>query len=266
MKFILGKKINMTQLWIGDKVVPVTAIKAGPCAISQVKTKEKDGYLALQLAFGTRKEKNIKKPQLGHFKNSGAKPAHVREFVLKDVENYKIGDIVSANTFVAGDIVRVTGTSKGRGFQGVVKRHGFAGADRTHGNKDQERMPGSIGNKGPAHVFKGKRMPGRMGGARITTTNLEIVEVDEKENIIYIKGAIPGSTNSLVLIKAPGELKVNTMKEEIKEEKVVETKEDVKPELKEEKVQEAKAEELKPEVKEEKVEEAKAEDKKEEKK
>lgn len=255
MKFILGKKVNMTQLWLGDKVCAVTAVKAGPCVVSQIKTKEKDGYSALQLAFGERKEKNIKKPQLGHFKNSGTKPAHVREFTSNQVEGIKIGDVITADTFVAGDIVKVTGTSKGRGFQGVVKRHGFHGFRATHGNKDQERMPGAIGPKGPAHVFKGTKMGGRMGDDRVTVTNLEIIKVDEKENIIFVKGAIPGAINGLILIKGAGDLKVNSQKlEEVKVEEVV--AEEVKTE--EVKVEDTKVEEVKTEDKiEEKVEEKK---------
>ncbi len=209
MKFISGKKLSMTQIWSGDKVLAVTPVLAGPCTITQVKTKAKDGYEALQLAYGVRKEKNIKKPQLGHFKAAGVKPAHVKEFRTDQAADFKVGDIVSVGTFKVGDKLDVTGISKGRGFQGVVKRHGFHGFRKTHGNKDQERMPGSIGPKGPAHVFKGTRMGGRMGGVQVTVTNLEVAAVDEKNNIIFIQGAVPGSINGFITVRAQGDLQVN---------------------------------------------------------
>ena len=240
MKFISGKKLQMTQIWVGDKVLGVTAVNAGPCVITQIKNTKRDGYEALQLAYGTRKEKNINKPQLGQFKETGVKPSHVREFRLKEATDVKIGDTVTVGTFEVGDSVNVMGTSKGKGFAGVVKRHHFHGFRKTHGNKDQERMPGSIGPKGPAHVFKGTRMGGRMGGERVTTTNLEIVQIDEENNILYIKGAVPGAINGFVTITGNGDLKVNLKKEvkaeEIVEEKVAETPavEEVKEEIKEE--------------------------------
>ena len=230
MKFISGKKLNMTQIWKDGRVIAVTPIAAGPCIVSQVKTKSKDGYEALQLAYGNRKLKNIKKPQQGHFKISGVKPSYVREFRLEKAADFKIGDIISVGTFTSGDIVNITGTSKGRGFQGVVKRHGFAGFRKTHGNKDQLRRSGSVGATGPAHVFKGTRMPGRMGSSRVTITNLEVVEVDEDKNLLLIKGAIPGYVNGYVMVQGPGKLEVNLIKKENKEnkEKEKENKESVK--------------------------------------
>jgi len=209
MKFISGKKMSMTQIWLGEEVVPVTPVQAGPCVITQVKTAAKDGYAAVQLAYGQRKAKNIKKPQTGHYKATGVQPSHVREFRIDKTADLKAGDIVTAGTFAVGDIVAVTGTSKGKGFQGVVKRHHFHGHPHTHGHKDQERMSGSIGAKGPAHVFKGTRMGGRMGGERVTTTNLEIKAVDAVNNILYVKGAIPGSVNGFLMIQGEGELQVN---------------------------------------------------------
>ncbi|MFA5184356.1 MAG: 50S ribosomal protein L3 [Patescibacteria group bacterium] len=210
MKFISGKKLSMTQIWSGDKVVAVTPVLAGPCTITQVKDKAKDGYTAVQLSYGERKLKNINKPQQGHFKKAGiAAAAYVREFLTPEAANFKIGDTVSAATFQVGDVVAVTGTSKGRGFQGVVKRHHFHGFRATHGNKDQERMPGSIGPKGPAHVFKGTRMGGRMGGDKVTVANLKIAAVDAEKNILFIAGAIPGAINSFVMIKGAGDLLVN---------------------------------------------------------
>ncbi len=199
----------MSQIWLEDRVVAVTPIQAGPCVVTQVKNDKTDGYSALQLAYGERRAKNIKKPQRGHFKATGVKPAFVREFRLDNTSGLQAGDVVSVGTFNPGDIVSVTGTSKGKGFQGVVKRHHFAGGRKTHGNKDQERMPGSVGPKGPAHIFKGTRMAGRMGGERVTVTNLEVVSVDEANNIIYIKGAVPGAINGYLLVKGQGELKVN---------------------------------------------------------
>lgn len=209
MKFISGKKMSMTQIWSGDEVLAVTPVSAGPCTVTQVKSKSKDGYDALQLAYGIRKEKNINKPQLGHFKAAGVKPTHVKEFRTEKATDFKVGDVVSVGAFSVGDIVDVTGVSKGRGFQGVVKRHGFHGFRKTHGNKDQERMPGSIGPKGPAHVFKGTRMGGRMGGVQVTVTNLEIASIDEEKNIIFIKGAVPGAINGFLTLKAQGDLQVN---------------------------------------------------------
>lgn len=250
MKFISGKKLSMTQIWSGDAVMAVTPVLAGPCTVTQVKSKAKDGYEALQLAYGERKEKNINKPQLGHYKKTGVKPAHVREFRMDNAADFKAGDVVTVETFAVGDKINVTGVSKGKGFQGVVKRHGFHGFRKTHGNKDQERMPGSIGPKGPAHVFKGTRMGGRMGGDKVTTTNLEVAAIDAEKNIIFVKGAVPGAINGFVTIKGDGELKVNLQKaaveapaEELKEEvPAEEAKEEIKAE---EAKEEVKAEEAK---------------------
>jgi large subunit ribosomal protein L3 len=161
MKFILGKKIDMTQVWRGDEVVPVTRIQAGPCVVVQIKNKSKDKYSAIQLSYGARKEKNVNKAQKGHIKKAGidASPRYMREFRLdKNGANediaINVGDAVDVSTFTPGDIVKVTGTSKGKGFQGVVKKYGFSGSKKTHGNKDQERMPGSNGATGPAMSLK----------------------------------------------------------------------------------------------------------------
>jgi len=217
MKFILGTKLSMTQVWNDDKVVAVTPVLATPCVVAQVKTKTRDGYEAVQLACGSRKAKNIKKPQLGHVKNLDIKPAHLREFRVEDTAAFKVGDTVSVETFSAGDSINVIGVSKGKGFQGVVKRHHFAGFRKTHGNKDQERMGGSVGPKGPAHIFKGTRMGGRMGGDRVTTTNLEVISVDSENNIIFVKGAVPGAINGLVTIIGKGDIKLNLRKEAAKE-------------------------------------------------
>jgi large subunit ribosomal protein L3 len=204
MKFILGKKLEMTQIWRGDNVLAVTRVQSGPCRVVQVKDIDKDGYKAVQLGFGERKIKNIKKPQIGHLKDLG-NIRYLREFRISD-ECLKKGDTINASVFAAGDKIDVISTSKGKGFQGVVKRHGFHGHSATHGTKDQERSSGSVGPKGPAHVFKGTRMGGHMGDARTTIKNLEIVQVDLENNILYIKGAVPGARNGLVMIKGAGEM------------------------------------------------------------
>lgn len=217
MKFIIGKKIEMTQVWQGDKVVAVTRVQAGPCTVTQVKNIENDGYKAVQLGFGTRKEKNIAKPQKGHMKGLGAFMS-MKEFRV-EASDAKVGDKIGVETFAVGDGIQVTGVSKGKGFQGVVKRHGFKGSKKTHGNKDQLRMPGSAGATGPAHVFKGMRMGGRMGGDQVTVKNLEIIEIDTENNILSIKGAVPGARNGLVLISGEGELKISQSSNEVKEEK-----------------------------------------------
>lgn len=252
--------MSMTQIWNDDRVLAVTPIQAGPCQVTQVKDKAKDGYQALQVAYGNRKEKNINKPQRGHVKALGLKPMHLREFRTEEAANFKAGDVISVATFAVGDKVKVTGTSKGKGFQGVVKRHGFGGFRATHGNKDQERMPGSIGPKGPAHVFKGTRMAGRMGGDRVTVSNLEIVKVDEENNLILVKGAVPGAINSLVMLQSEGELKVNqqAVAPVVEEAPVEEVKVEEAPVVEEAPAEEVKAEEAKTE--ETKTEETKTEE------
>lgn len=220
----------MTQVWQGEKVIAVTKVQAGPCPVVQVKAvKSKDGYSAVQLGFDERKEKNIKKPQAGHLKKAGIKPKdkknlrYLREF-RDEVKDLKVGDVVDVSTFAVGDTVKATGTSKGKGFQGGVRRHGWHGHNETHGTKDQVRTSGSIGAGGPQHVFKGLRMPGRMGNARATISNLKIVQIDQKNNILYISGAVPGARNGLVLIYGDGELKTA--------QPIAEKAEEVKPEVK----------------------------------
>ena len=201
MKFLLGKKIGMTQSFKGDNIVPLTLIESGPNFIIQVKTKEKDGYAAVQLGFGARKEKNIKKPQRGHLKGLG-NFRWLREFRIDSlVSELKRGDEVKLTDFKSGDKVTIMAISKGKGFQGVVKRHGFHGGPKSHGQKDRHRAPGSIGASWPQHVIKGTRMAGRMGGDKITVKNLEVIEVDKENNLIAIKGAVPGRRGTLVMIK-----------------------------------------------------------------
>lgn len=179
--------------------VTVTVVQAGPCVVTQVKNKEKDGYQAVQLGFGQAKEKNMDKPKIGHLKNLD-KVRHLREFVMSEEIKVKKGDKLDVSQFKAGDIVKVTGMPKGRGNQGVVKRHGFHGHASTHGTKDQLRTPGSIATKRIGPVSKGKRMAGRMGGDQVSVRNLEIVEIDVAKNLLFIKGAVPGARNSLLMI------------------------------------------------------------------
>ena len=205
MKFILGEKLDMTQVWQADRKIAVTRVKVGPCVVTQVKTKAVDGYEAVQLGFGDKKAKNIRKPQLGHLKDLG-NFRYLREFRLEEPTTLKTGDQIDVSTFTAGDEVQAVGVTKGRGFQGVVKRHGFHGQDKTHGNKDQLRMPGSIGACGPAHVFKGMRMPGRMGNDQQTLPHLQVVEVRPEEGVLYISAGLPGARHSLILLSGAGEL------------------------------------------------------------
>ena len=196
MKFILGKKIGMTQIWKENKVIPVTLIEAGPCFVTQIKTKEKDGYQAVQLGFEKiEKEKKIKKSQ----KNKPYR--YLREFRLDNVEEFKVGDVIDVSRFEPGEKVKVSGISKGKGFQGVVKRWGFSGRNATHGVKHEERKPGSIGSAFPQRVIKGKKMPGRMGNERVTIKNLEIVDIDKEKNLLVIKGGIPGKRGGLLEIQ-----------------------------------------------------------------
>lgn len=241
----------MTQIWDNDKVVAVTPVLAGPCVITQVKSQKTDKYSALQLAYGERKAKNLNKPQRVKFAKANVSPMHVREFRLDQDIEAKAGDQITVESFAAGDVIDVAGTSKGKGFQGVVKRHGFKGGRKSHGNKDQLRMPGSIGAKGPAHVFKGMKMGGRMGNARVTVQNLSIASVDVENNIIYIKGAVPGPTEGLLYIKGKGELVIKEVKavEEKKEETKVEEVKTEEPKVEEVKVEEVKVEEVKVEEK-----------------
>ena len=204
MKCIVGRKLNMEQLFLEDgTVVPVTVVIATPCIVTQVKTVEKDGYIAIQVASG--KKKRVNKPLTGHLKKTGKDnltPVIIMEFRCDDTENIQIGDEIPVTVFEKGDAIDVVGTTKGRGFQGVVKRHGFHGSPKTHGHKDQLRMPGSIGATDAQHVFKGMRMGGRMGHDRKTIKNLEIVGINSEENLLYIKGAVPGARGSFVYVRA----------------------------------------------------------------
>jgi len=203
MPGLIGRKIGMTSVFSADgKNTPCTVIEAGPCVVTQVKTVEKDGYAALQLGFGEAKESRTSQPMMGNFKKAGTTPKkHLAEF--KFDEEHNLGDIISADVFADGDYVDVVGTSKGKGFQGVVKRHGFGGVGQaTHGQDDRLRKPGSIGACSyPAKVFKGMRMGGHMGNERVTTQNLRVLKVIPEQNLIIVKGSVPGYNGSTVLIK-----------------------------------------------------------------
>ena len=201
---IIGRKIGMTQVFEDSgKAVPVTVIQAGPCPIVQLKTQEKDGYQAVQLGFGEQKESRTNSPKRGHFAKAGVDPAFVlREFRVQSLEDVSVGNIVDASVFSEGELVDVTGTSKGRGFTGVVKRWKFAGGKKTHGGEQDLRRPGSIGASAtPSRVFKGKRMAGRYGAKRHTIQNLPIIQADPERNLLVVKGAVPGPPNGLLLIR-----------------------------------------------------------------
>ncbi len=204
MPGLLGKKIGMTSVFSADgKNVPCTVIEVGPCVVTQVKTVDNDGYDALQLGFQEQKEKHLTKPEIGHFKKAGVTPKrHLAEFKGFDGE-YKLGDTISVELFSENDFVDVVGTSKGKGFQGVVKRHGFGGVGQsTHGQHNRLRAPGSVGACSyPAKVFKGMRMAGQMGNERVTVQNLQVLKVIADHNLLMIKGSIPGCKGSIVLIE-----------------------------------------------------------------
>ena len=217
MKFILGKKLGMSQIYgENGNVIPVTVIEAEPNTVVQVRTKDKDKYEAVQIGYGTRKEKNIKKPLKGHFKNLG-NFAMLREFRLdskgknsrgQEQEQISpdlvVGYKIDVSTFSVGDNVRVTGFTKGKGFQGVVKRHGFSGMPASHGHHSVMRHGGSIGQRFPQHTLKGMRMPGRMGHVQFTVRGLKVVIVDQENNLLAIKGAIPGNRGGVIAIQSQG--------------------------------------------------------------
>lgn len=198
MTFILGKKLKMSQIWKDDKIIPVTLVKAGPITVTQIRTTEKDKYEAVQVGFDASK-KRLNKPQAGHLKELG-KFRHLKEFRVLNPE-IKVGDVLDVSQFSEGQKVKVSGLNKGRGFQGVVKRHGFHGGPKTHGQKDRLRAPGSIGATAPQRVLKGKKMAGRMGQERVTIKNLEIAGIDKENNLLMLKGAVPGGKGTLLEIR-----------------------------------------------------------------
>jgi large subunit ribosomal protein L3 len=201
---LLGTKLGMTQLWDdNNKVVPVTVIDASTNVVTQVRSADKDGYTAVQLGFGEIKSSKVTKPMAGHFDRAGVTPRkHVLEIRTSDAETYSLGQEIGADTFAAGDTIDVTGTSKGKGFAGVMKRHGFHGVSASHGSHRNHRKPGSIGGCAtPGRVFKGMRMAGRMGNETITTQNLTIHSVDAEKGLILVRGAVPGPRGTLVMLR-----------------------------------------------------------------
>ncbi len=204
-KGILGRKLGMTQVFDASaRAIPVTAIEAGPCKVAEVRTPERDGYSAIQLAFGEVKDEKLNKPELGHLKRNGiGGHSHLVELRIADTSPFALGQEVKADIFEAGERADVVGTSKGKGFAGVMKRHGFHGGPGSHGTERKHRTPGSIGaGTTPHHVLKGRKMPGRMGHDRVTVLNLEVVRVDAERNLILVRGAVPGPVGGLVLVRS----------------------------------------------------------------
>jgi large subunit ribosomal protein L3 len=203
LRGFLGKKVGMSQVFGEDgRVVPVTMIQAGPCSVTQIKTNENDGYQAVQLGFDPVKKLN--KPEAGHLKDNPL-ARHLREVKADDISEFNLGQQIKVDIFEPGELVDVIGKSKGRGFAGVMKRHGFAGGPRTHGQSDRARAPGSIGGgTTPGKVYKGMKMAGHMGNARITVKNLEVIQVDPERNLLLLKGGVPGAPNGLLVIRRTG--------------------------------------------------------------
>jgi large subunit ribosomal protein L3 len=274
---IIGKKLGMTRVFSQEgNIVAVTVVEAGPCPIVQKKTKENDGYTALQVGFLKKKPTRVNRPLMGHFKKCGVGAFYVlKELRVEEVDSFELGQEIAVDMFQPGDLVDVTGTSKGKGFSGVMKRHGFRGAPGSHGTHEYFRHGGSIGSAAdPSRTFKGKKMPGHFGNRKVTVQNIEVVEVRPEQNLIFLKGAIPGWRNGIVVIKQATKgivppRPIPPREEEVKLKAKVEVKEEVKAGAEEEVKEEVKAEaeakeELKAEVKEEAEEEPKEEGKKEE--
>jgi large subunit ribosomal protein L3 len=204
VKGILGAKLGMTQVWDNNKVVPVTVVQAGPCVVTQVRTDEKDGYAAVQLAYGAIDPRKVNKPESGQFAKAGVSPRrHVVELRTTDANAYELGQEVTVEAFEVGSPIDVTGKTKGKGYAGVMKRHGFHGLKSSHGVERKHRSPGSIGACAtPGRVFRGTRMAGRMGSKRFTVQNLTIQAVDLENNIILVRGAVPGPKGALILVRS----------------------------------------------------------------
>jgi len=202
-KGLLGKKLGMTSLFTSEGVlVPITVIQTGPCIITQIKTREKDGYDAIQVGFGPKKDAKVNRPQKGHFQKSGGVGfTHLREFPVDDPKGYTLGQEVGPDLFQVGERVNVSGNTKGRGFAGTIKRHGFHRGPKTHGSHN-ERPPGSIGSSAyPSRVFKGKKLPGRYGNERRTIQNLEVIDIRVDDHLLFLKGAVPGPTSSVLEVR-----------------------------------------------------------------
>ncbi|MEU8073190.1 MULTISPECIES: 50S ribosomal protein L3 [unclassified Micromonospora] len=210
VKGILGAKLGMTQVWDNNKVVPVTVVQAGPCVVSQVRSADKDGYSAVQLAYGVIDPRKVKKPLAGHYAKADVAPRrHIVELRTSDAADYAPGHEVTVEEFPAGVVIDVTGKTKGKGYAGPMKRHGFHGLRASHGVERKHRSPGSIGACAtPGRVFKGTRMAGRMGGVRYTVQNLTVQAVDTENNLLLVRGAIPGPKGALVLVRTAAKAKV----------------------------------------------------------
>jgi large subunit ribosomal protein L3 len=204
VKGILGAKLGMTQVWDNNRVVPVTVVQAGPCVVTQVRTADRDGYSAVQLAYGQIDPRKVNKPVAGHYSKADVAPRrHIVELRTTDASEYALGAEVTADTFAAGQTIDVTGKTKGKGYAGPMKRHGFHGLRASHGVERKHRSPGSIGGCAtPGRVFRGMKMAGRMGGVRYTVQNLTIQAIDPENNLILVKGAIPGPKGALVLLRS----------------------------------------------------------------
>jgi large subunit ribosomal protein L3 len=204
VKGILGAKLGMTQVWDNNRVVPVTVVQAGPCVVTQVRTADKDGYSAIQLAYGAIDPRKVNKPRSGHFAAATVAPRrHIVELRTTDASEYELGSEVTVEAFTTGQPIDVTGRTKGKGFAGVIKRHGFSGLGAGHGVERKHRSPGSIGACAtPGRVFKGVRMAGRMGSARFTVQNLTVQAIDAENNLLLVRGAIPGPAGALVLVRS----------------------------------------------------------------
>ena len=204
-KGILGRKLGMTQVFDdANRVIPVSVIEAGPCRVVQLRTPERDGYSAVQIAFGAAKEQRLTKPELGHLKKNGAAPSkHLAELRVDDLSPYAVGQVIGADVFAAGERVDVTGISKGKGFTGAMQRHNFKGQGASHGNHKKHRSPGAIGACAtPARVFKGMKMAGQFGNTKVTTLNLAVVEGDAERGLLLIRGSIPGAAGGLVFVRS----------------------------------------------------------------
>ena len=214
VKGILGAKLGMTQVWDNNKVVPVTVVQAGPCVVTQVRTPEADGYAAVQLAYGAIDPRKVSKPKSGHYAKAGVSPRrHIVELRTVDATEYQLGQEVTVEAFAVGTPIDVTGKTKGKGYAGVMKRHGFHGLRASHGVERKHRSPGSIGACAtPGRVFKGVKMAGRMGGVRFTVQNVTIQAVDTENNLILVRGAIPGPKGSLVLLRTAAKADLRSQK------------------------------------------------------
>jgi large subunit ribosomal protein L3 len=214
VKGILGEKLGMTQVWDNGKVVPVTVVQAGPCVVTQVRTADNDGYSAVQLAWGQIDPRKVNKPRAGHFAKADVAPRrHIVELRTTDAGEYELGQEINADSFTGGQRIDVTGRTKGKGYAGVMKRHGFHGLKASHGVERKHRSPGSIGACAtPGRVFKGVKMAGRMGGVRFTVQNLTVQAVDVENNLILVRGAVPGPKGSLVLVRTAAKADLKSQK------------------------------------------------------